>query len=117
MEVSVATTSAKWLLLTYVSVRLHPVPFGVALFVPSEERLVFRFREDTGFINPSDLDVLSGTSALFASILAAHGARKTFEWMESSLSNTVRVEGPFEISTTDPVAELDVLYRRHVEST
>jgi hypothetical protein len=117
IEVSVAATSAKWLLLTYVPVRLHPVPFGVVLFIPSEDRLVFQCREDTGFINPRDLDVLSGTSAMFASLLAELGARRTFEWMESSLSNTVRVEGPFEISTTDPVAELDMLYRRHVEST
>jgi hypothetical protein len=115
MNAGVTPTSAKWLLILYAPPGSPTTTFGVVLYVPGTEELYFQFREDTSFIHDEHVDVLAETGTMLRSIAAEHGASRTFRWMESSLSNVVRAEGPFVVVTTDPASTMQELYTTHIK--
>jgi hypothetical protein len=108
---------AKWLRVVYAPPDRPTVPLGVVLYCSDADELRFRFRQDMSVIEPEDRDVVAGLSSTFETIAIEQGARATFEWMESSLSNIVRAEGPFSVSSTISSANiLTELYNVQVES-
>jgi hypothetical protein len=106
--------TVQWLLIEYeLPVQPSPVPFGIVIFVPQMNGLVFRFREDFDTLAPEDREFVAGCSATVANLAVELGAKATFTWMVENLSNTVRAEGPVEIETADVEATLGQLYRDH----
>jgi hypothetical protein len=106
---------AQWLRIRYAPVTSPQVVFGIVLFLPEKEALYYRLRGDMHFVDPDDYEIVTGIGDTIESIAHNRGARFTFEWMESSLSNIIRAEGPFTISTSDPVSTLTELFDEHVQ--
>ena len=106
---------AQWLLVRYRLDASDSVALGIILYVPATETLYFRFQQNFGFIRPEDIEIVAEMGRMFEQLAVELGAATTFAWMESSLSNTVFAEGPFEVMVgASPEEALSELYERHM---
>jgi len=94
-----------------------PVNLGVLLEDPERDALFLRLRRDLdSFAGGDDLDVLAALADDLSSKAAELGAGKLFEYLESTLSGSIRVTDREPVLVEDFPRALDRLYRRHVES-
>jgi hypothetical protein len=91
------------------------VSFGVALYVPAENELYLRFREDLCLDDPDDEMFIAESSTTFHDMAVEQGAKATFDWMSDTLSNVIFVEGPNDVITDDPQKTLSELCERYWE--
>lgn len=93
------------------------VNLGVLLEDPQSDALHLRFRRDMdSLVDEEDLEVLGGLADDLARKSGELGAGKLFEYLESTLSTSVRVTDREQVLVEDFSRELDRLYRQHVPS-
>jgi SOS-response transcriptional repressor LexA len=93
------------------------VNIGVLLQDPQSDALHVRFRRDMdALLDEEDLDVLRGLAGDLAGKASEMGAEKLFEFLETTLSASVRVTDREQILVEDFSRAVDRLYRQHVPS-
>jgi hypothetical protein len=107
---------------TYVLLEAHlperpPRNIGVVLFGPSSERAWLRLRPRFDDIAaPEDAEVLEALEEHLRAALAEAGAEAYVEWLEDSLSNTLRISERQSVTVDAFTRVLDRLYSEHVEN-
>ncbi len=115
---SLATTQlARFSLLELGLPGSAPVPAGVLLEDPTEDRLYPRLRRDWDQIAPDEADVLAALEHDLGFKAAEMGAARLLRYLEDNLSNLLRVSEPREVAVQDFDRALSRLYREHVRST
>jgi SOS-response transcriptional repressor LexA len=93
------------------------VNLGVLLQDPQSDALHLRFRRDLdSLLEEEDLEVLEGLSDDLSRKASELGANKLFEYLESTLSASIRVTDREQILVDDFARALNRLYRKHVPS-
>lgn len=93
------------------------VNLGVLLEDPQSDALHLRFRRDMdSLMDEEDLEVLEGLADDLARKSGELGAGKLFEYLESTLSASVRITDREQVLVEDFSGALDRLYRQHVPS-
>jgi phage repressor protein C with HTH and peptisase S24 domain len=97
------------------------VSLGILLEEPETDSLRLRFRRDLESLAPSaideeDLDVLNDLASDLARKAQEMGAEKVFDYLESTLSGTLRVTDREEVLVEDFGRALDRLYLKNVQS-
>jgi SOS-response transcriptional repressor LexA len=93
------------------------VNLGVLLEDPQSDALHLRFRRDLdSLVEEEDLEVLEGLSEDLIGKSHEMGAEKLFEYLEATLSATVRITDREQVLVEDFSRGLDRLYRKHVDS-
>jgi SOS-response transcriptional repressor LexA len=98
------------------------VNLGVLLEDPETDSLRLRFRRDLESLAPlvtqddEDLDVLSALAEDLAAKARELGAQELFEYLESNVSNAIRVTDRQEVLVSDFPRTLDRLYLKNVPS-
>ncbi|MBZ5607204.1 MAG: S24 family peptidase [Acidobacteriia bacterium] len=94
------------------------VNLGVLLEDPSSDALWLRLRRDLDSLveEEEDLEVLSALAEDLARKAAEMGAAKLFEYLESTLSASVRVTDREPVLVEEFPRAVERLYRRHVSS-
>jgi hypothetical protein len=109
----VTDSTAEWLLIRYRASDGVSQCIGIALYVPTTDELYIQFRDDMSFVDADDLQVLAESSLMFRNLAVEMGAKQTFEWMSSTLSNVLFVEGPHSMVTECPSKTLTELFQEH----
>ena len=93
------------------------VNLGVLLQDTQSDALHLRFRRDMDLLaSDQDFDVLAALADDLDSKAREMGAEKLFDYLESTLSGTVRVTDREAVLVEDFSRAVERLYRRHVES-
>jgi SOS-response transcriptional repressor LexA len=93
------------------------VNLGVLLHDPQSDSLRLRLRRDLeALVDEEDLDVLKALTDDLAAKAQEFGARKLFEYLEDTLSGSIRVTDREEILVDDYDRALDRLYRKNIQS-
>src|SRR6202035_392780 len=93
------------------------VNVGVLLQDPQSDALHLRFRRDMdSLVDEEDLEVLQALSEDLTRKSDELGAEKLFEYLEGTLSASLRVTDREEVLVEDFARALDRLYRQHVPS-
>jgi SOS-response transcriptional repressor LexA len=94
------------------------VNLGVLLEDLQSDALYLRFRRDLdSLVDEEDLEVLEGLADDLARKSGELGAEKLFEYLEGTLSTSIRVTDREQVLVEDFSRALDRLYRQHVPST
>src|SRR6266540_2843175 len=94
-----------------------PEAIGVMLCDPASDALYLRLRRDWSAIaGDEDAEVVAALADDLAAKAGEMGARRVFEYLEDTLSNTVQVSGREAVTVDDFSRALNRLYRRHVKS-
>jgi SOS-response transcriptional repressor LexA len=102
------------------------VNVGVLLQEPDSDRLYLRFRRDweslvdrdgKWLLDDDDLEIFLALAEDLERKAAEMGAERLFEYLESTLSATLRVSNREPVIAEDFQRAVDRLYRRHVESS
>lgn len=94
-----------------------PLNIGVLLEDPETNSLRLRFRRDLeSIIDEEDLDVFEALADDLASKADEMGAEKLFEYLEATLSGSIRITGREEVLVDDFARTLDRLYRKNIQS-
>lgn len=89
---------------------------GVLLVDLHTGRLYVRFRRDWNDIAPGNTEVFSQIEEYMKSLADEMGTAKLLEYLEDTLSNTVRISDRQHIMVEDFDRKLAQLYREHVHS-
>jgi phage repressor protein C with HTH and peptisase S24 domain len=93
------------------------VSLGVLLQDPETDSLRLRFRRDIeSFCSEEDLEVLDALADDLAQKAQELGAEKLFEYLESNVSNAIRVTDREEVMVDNLERTLDRLYLKNVQS-
>jgi phage repressor protein C with HTH and peptisase S24 domain len=92
------------------------VNVGVLLEDPETDSLRLRFRRDLASLAEEDLDVLNALADDLAQKAQELGADKLFEYLESNLSNAIRVTDREDVLVDNFDRALDRLYLKNVQS-
>src|SRR5437588_459717 len=93
------------------------VNLGVLLENPSSDALYLRLRRDLDSLaDEEDLDVLTHLAGDLAQKAHEGGAGKLFEYLEDTLSGTLRITDRKELLVEDFERAVERLYRQHVQS-
>jgi SOS-response transcriptional repressor LexA len=93
------------------------VNLGVLLQDPQSDALHLRFRRDLdSLVEEEDLEVLDGLSDDLSRKASELGAEKLFEYLESTLSASIRVTDREQVLVDDFGRAVDRLYRKYVPS-
>jgi SOS-response transcriptional repressor LexA len=93
------------------------VNLGVLLQDPQSDSLHLRFRRDLeSLVDEEDLEILEALSDDLACKVTELGPEKLFDYLENTLSATVRITDREEVLVEDFSRALDRLYRKHVPS-
>ena len=93
------------------------VNLGVLLQNPESDTLLVRFRRDLeSLADEEDLEVLAGLAEDLSAKAQEMGAGRLFEYLESTLSGTVRITDREPVLVEDFSRALDRLYRQNVPS-
>lgn len=90
---------------------------GILVTDPENGQCVFRFRSDFQEFAGEEAGVLSGLAAELPERQREMGTAAFLAWIDATLSNTLRVEGPSITLCGDLERTAQALYRRHVTST
>jgi SOS-response transcriptional repressor LexA len=110
------TQSARYSILT-ADLPGEMVNAGILLEDPATNRLYVRLRRDWDRIAPEEAEIFSAFEADLAAKSAELGAKRLFEYLEDSLSNTLRMTDRRDVVVEDFGRSLARLYREHVQST
>ena len=93
------------------------VNLGVLLEDPQSNSLHLRFRRDLdSLVDEEELDVFESLADDLAHKSGEMGARQLFEYLESTLSGSIRITDREQVLVEDFSRALDRLYRKHVDS-
>jgi len=93
------------------------VNLGVLLQDPQSDSLHLRFRRDLdSLVDEDDLEVLESLSDDLNRKADELGAEKLFEYLENTLSATIRITDREQVLVEDFPRALDRLYRKHIPS-
>lgn len=93
------------------------VNIGVLLEDPESNSLRLRFRRDLeSVVDEEDLDVFEALADDIASKATQIGAEKLFEYLESTLSDSIRITDREPVLVDDFARALDRLYRKNIQS-
>lgn len=93
------------------------VNLGVLLQDSESDTLLLRFRRDLELLaDEEDLEVLAGLADDLSAKAQELGAGRLFEYLESTLSGTVRITDREPVLVEDFSRALDRLYRQNVPS-
>ena len=93
------------------------VNLGVLLEDPQSDALHLRFRRDLdSLVDEEDLEVLKSLSDDLTRKSNEMGAEKLFDYLETTLSATMRITDREQVLVEDFSRALDRLYRKHVPS-
>jgi len=93
------------------------VNLGVLLQDPESDALFARFRRDMDTLaGEEDLEVLSALGDDLSAKATAMGAERLFEYLEGTLSGSVRITDREPVVAEDFSRAVDRLYRQHVQS-
>jgi SOS-response transcriptional repressor LexA len=93
------------------------VNIGVLLEDPENDTLHLRFRRDLATLaEDQDLDVLEALAEDLAAKASEMGAEKLLEYLESTLSGSIRITDREEVLVDNFTRALDRLYRKNVPS-
>ena len=93
------------------------VNLGVLLQDPDSDELLVRFRRDLDTLaDEEDLEVLAALGDDFSAKAREMGAGRWFEYLESTLSGTLRITDREPVMVEDFSRALDRLYRRNIHS-
>lgn len=112
-----ATRTARYSILEADLPRTGPVNIGVLLEDPAEDRLWIRLRHDWEAIAGDEAEVLEELGADLEGKARELGSRRLLEYLEQTLSNTVRISDAREMIVEDFERAVARLYREHVRST
>lgn len=91
-----------------------PIPAGVLLEDPTQDRLYIKCRRDWERVAPEEADVLKLMADDVAAKSFEMGAARLLDYLESTLSNTIRITGRRSILVEDFDRSLHRLYREHI---
>jgi hypothetical protein len=111
----VSQPGAEWLLIRYRGRGGREESLGIALYFSGTEDLYLNFRDDLAFVDVEDYEIIAGCSKSLRAIALDLGGEATFRWMSESLSNTIFVEGPYQIDTKDPEQTSAELFNDHCQ--
>jgi SOS-response transcriptional repressor LexA len=95
-----------------------PVPVGILLADPATDRLYVRLRRDFGRIAaPGDAEVLEALGADLEARARELGAAQLLAYLETTLSNTLRISDPQPVTVGDFPRAAERLYRERVPAT
>lgn len=94
-----------------------PTTIGVLLEDPSADKLYVRLRRDWNAIAGEDADVFEALEEDLNAKASDMGAARLMEWLEDTLSNTVRITDREPVLVADFDRTLNRLYSRYVQST
>ncbi|HTC33102.1 MAG TPA: S24 family peptidase [Bryobacteraceae bacterium] len=93
------------------------VNLGILLQDPGTDSLRLRFRRDLeSLVEEEDLEVLAAFATDLDQKAQEWGAEKLFEYLESNLSNAIRITDREELLVDDFDRAVDRLYRKNVQS-
>ena len=93
------------------------VNLGVLLEDPKSNSLHLRFRRDLdSLVDEEDLDVFESLADDLARKSTEMGAGELFEYLQSTLSGSIRITDREQVLVEDFSRALDRLYRKHVDS-
>ena len=93
------------------------VNLGVLLEDPQSDQLHLRFRRDLeSLVDEEDLELFESLSDDLARKSTEMGAARLFEYLESTLSGSIRITDREQVLVEDFSRALDRLYRKHVDS-
>jgi SOS-response transcriptional repressor LexA len=93
------------------------VNLGVLLQDPESDALFARFRRDMATLaGEEDLEVLSALGDDLSAKATAMGAERLFQYLEDTLSGSVRITDREPVVAEDFSRAVDRLYRQHVQS-
>ena len=93
------------------------VNLGILLQDPGTDSLRLRFRRDLeSLVEEEDLEVLAACATDLDQKAQEWGAEKLFEYLESNLSNAIRITDREELLVDDFDRAVDRLYRKNVQS-
>lgn len=93
------------------------VNIGVLLQDPDSDTLLLRFRRDLELLaDEQDLEVLAGLADDLSAKSREMGAGRLFEYLETTLSGTVRITDREPVLVQDFSRALDRLYRQNIPS-
>jgi phage repressor protein C with HTH and peptisase S24 domain len=93
------------------------VNLGILLQDPGTDSLRLRFRRDLeSLVEEEDLEVLAAFATDLDQKAQEWGAEKLFEYLESNLSNAIRITDREELLVDDFDRAVDQLYRKNVQS-
>ena len=117
MASMVATQTARFSVLTIDLRGGETSNAGVLLQDPASDRLYVRLRRDWEQIAPAEAEVLAELEDDLRAQAEAGGAARVFEYLEQTLSNTLRISDRRETMAEDFERALARLYRENVQST
>jgi SOS-response transcriptional repressor LexA len=91
-------------------------PVGVLLLDPEHDRLYVRVRRDWDNIQPEETEVLELMEQGLTETANDVGAAWLLDYLQDSLSNTLRMSEPTEVMVEDFERAVERYYRRHVPS-
>src|SRR5580704_12927281 len=94
----------------------EPVPAGVLLEDPSQDRLYLRLRRDWEALAPGEAATLSGIEFSLSAWAAEMGAKRLLSHLEDTLSNILRMGERREVMVEGFPSALARLYREHIQS-
>lgn len=112
-----ATHSARFSVLELHLPGKDPISAGVLLENLADDRLYLRLRRDWEQIAPEEAEVLLNLERDISHKAFEMGAKRLFEYLEDTLSNTLQLSQPREAMVEDFDRGLARLYREHVHST
>ena len=93
------------------------VNLGVLLEDPQSDQLHLRFRRDLeSLVDEEDLELFESLSDDLTRKSTEMGAARLFEYLESTLSGSIRITDREQVLVEDFSRALDRLYRKHVDS-
>jgi len=95
-----------------------PVNIGVLLQDPASDQLYVRFRRDwDSLVDEEELDVFLDLADDLSRKASEMGSEQLLEYLESTVSGTLRVTDREPVVVEDFPRAVDRLYRQHVESS
>src|SRR5271167_2986064 len=113
---SPATTHAARYSILTLELAGDVVNAGILLEDRGADQLHIRLRRDWEKIAPEEADLLSALESDLAAKSAEMGAARLFEYLEDTLSNTLRVTDRREMIVANFERAVGRLYREHVHS-
>jgi len=114
---SIVKFKGSYLLVTTLLPNTNRENIGVLVRDPNSDRLYCRFRRDFEEFAGGHAARLQQLPDMVSQIASEVGAGRCLEWMESTLSNTVRISARKSVVVEDCTKTLDRLYGRYIHPT
>ena len=106
------STSPFYYVLVFAS-PLQRLDIGILLYIPSEDQLLLKFRNDWNTVISDDLEILELLASDLEQKAQELGPRALLAYLEDTLSNTIQLSERLDIEITEtPVITVSELFER-----